>query len=787
MACPAFPSWRRLLPLAAAVVVLNVSTTSAAQPALLPNTQRLEMSGDLSAQMLAGIDAFLVRELGDSITSRAAYWQRDLTSAATYARSVQPNRERFRTAIGAVDELPARTDLEWVATTSAPAQVAETDRYRVFTVRWRVFENVYGEGLLLQPKSPPRARIIALPDADQTPEMLAGLVPGIPPALQHARRLVESGAQVIVPVLVDRSDAWSGNARLNRFTNQPHREWIYRMAYQMGRHIIGYEVQKVRAAVSWFVQENASADTVPIGITGYAEGGLIAFYAAAVDPRIEVALVSGYFAPRQDIWKEPVYRNVFGLLHEFGDAEIASLITPRSLVIEARRGPDVAGPPAPRSAQSGAAPGAITTPTFASIEAEWKRAKTLVGPTFSPQLQLIDATPEPTETNAGNERALQSFWSALHGRERPLSSREIASVATTRIPDVIARQRRQVKELEVFTQTLVAQAEPDRAAFFWQKLKPTAPAQWSPAVQSFKTTFWNEVIGRLKGADVPAHPRSRPLLDRPTWTAHEVVLDVRPDIFAWGVLLLPKDLKTGERRPVVVCQHGLNGLPEDTYAEDPALRVSGIYQAFAARLVERGFVVFAPHNPYRGDEDFRRLTRKLNPLKQTLFSVILEQHEQILRWLSDQPFVDPQRIGFYGLSYGGKTAMRVPSLLDGYALSICSADFNDWLKKTTTVDAPMSYMFTREYEIAEFNLGRTFNYAEMAAMIAPRPFMVERGHNDGVAPDEWVAYEYAKVRRLYAQLGIPQHTRIEFFNGPHAINGVGTFEFLHTHLNWPPK
>jgi hypothetical protein len=70
-------------------------------------------------------------------------------------------------------------------------------------------------------------------------------------------------------------------------------------------------------------------------------------------------------------------------------------------------------------------------------------------------------------------------------------------------------------------------------------------------------------------------------------------------------------------------------------------------------------------------------------------------------------------------------------------------------------------------------------------MMAPRPFMVERGHRDGVGPDEWVAYEYAKVRRHYAKLGIPQRTAIEFFNGGHEINAKGTFEFLHRHLNWP--
>jgi hypothetical protein len=46
-----------------------------------------------------------------------------------------------------------------------------------------------------------------------------------------------------------------------------------------------------------------------------------------------------------------------------------------------------------------------------------------------------------------------------------------------------------------------------------------------------------------------------------------------------------------------------------------------------------------------------------------------------------------------------------------------------------------------------------------------------------------VAYEYAKVRRFYdMQMHLPEATSIEFFNGPHTINGKGTFEFLRRHL-----
>ena len=66
--------------------------------------------------------------------------------------------------------------------------------------------------------------------------------------------------------------------------------------------------------------------------------------------------------------------------------------------------------------------------------------------------------------------------------------------------------------------------------------------------------------------------------------------------------------------------------------------------------------------------------------------------------------------------------------------------------------------------------------------------MVERGHFDGVAPDETVAHEHAKVRNLYsAKLGIGNKTEIEWFVGPHTINGKGTFKFLSKHLNWPTK
>jgi len=231
---------------------------------------------------------------------------------------------------------------------------------------------------------------------------------------------------------------------------------------------------------------------------------------------------------------------------------------------------------------------------------------------------------------------------------------------------------------------------------------------------------------------------------------------------------------------VVVCQHGRNGLPRDTIDGNKSA-----YNDFAGRLAERGFVTFAPHNLYRGEDRYRWLDRKANTIQATLFSFIVAQHEQILRWLATLPFVDGERVAFYGLSYGGETAVRVPSILEGYCLSICSGDFNQWTRKVAATDQPFSFMRTIEWEMPYWNLGQTFDYAEMAYLMAPRPFMVERGHWDLVGRDRWVTHEYAKVRWLYAQLGIAERTDIEFFQGGHSINGDGTFAFLHRHLNWP--
>ena len=754
----------------------------------LPGTKPLAIEGDIAARLVDTVDRFLLREIKKAKSNRARFWRRDFSSVEKYHASIQPNRDRLAHILGVRDQRIRFDALELVSTTKQPALVARGYRHRIYAVRWPVIRNIQGEGLLLVPEDEETivGNVVAIPDADQTPEQLAGLGDGLPPESQFARRLAEMGFRVVVPVLISRETKRRAPPGQDGRADLTHREFLYRSAFELGRHLIGYEIQKVLAVIDWFEQEGRIRP-LNTGVMGYGEGGMLALFAGALDTRIDVTCVMGFFGPREGMWQEPLDRNVFGLLQQFGAAELATLVLPRALIVEDSEFPEV------ELSGRGGAPGRLTRPDRVAVRAVRDRAKRLV--------PAIGGKPVSTFLLVESERLLDDrtmehfgrLMSDPSGTPQPRTSISEATSASAapedRKPtwsgppiDAAVRQRRQVDQIDQHNQWLLRESPFVRKKFMSQ-LDTSSIEAYQKSVEPYREIFRDEVIGRFDYQTLPFNARTRKSWETDKWTGFEVMLDVWPEVFAYGVLLLPKDLDLdgSEKRPVVVCQHGLEGRPTDTFLKDHRA-----YHDFAAKLTERGFITFAPQNLYLFGDRFRTLQRKANSLGKTLFSIIVPQHQQIVDWLQSLPYVDADRVAFYGLSYGGKTAMRVPALVTDYCLSICSADFNDWVRKNASSRHSFSYVWTGEYEIFEFDLGSTFNYAEMAALICPRPFMVERGHFDGVGWDEWVAYEYAKVRHLYqAKLGIGERTEIEWFAGPHTINGKGTFDFLHRHLHWP--
>ncbi|PQO37623.1 hypothetical protein DTL21_06670 [Bremerella cremea] len=733
----------------------------------LAGTRPLEMDDDIASKLVDGVDRFLLQQTELAAQQRETFWQRDTKSEAAYEKSIAKKRAKLGHLLGVRDPRHETIQFQRSTAIDQPAILATSDTFDVLAVRWPVCGEIEGEGLLLLPKGEIRGNVIAIPDASQTPEQLVGLEEGIPEIDQFARRLAENGIRVIVPTVISRERGLLQFAG-PRQSQLPGRELLYRSAFELGRHLIGYEVQKVLAAVDAF----EAANELPIGVIGYGEGGLLAFYSAALDTRLKSVAVSGYFGPRETLWQQPIDRNVFGLLNQFGDSQVASMIAPRTLIIEDEHfaTDDIPG-------QHGSAPGKIVAPERTEVVKEWKKALDVVRPLTNETWSTINGSPQ--DIRFGKEITLLSLLEGLPAKFDLKPPGKLPKYQANPI-DPTARMVRQMQQIDQFNQRLLRESTYARKAFF--QPDTSSLEAFEESVAPYRETFAQETIGQFDLPRLPANARSRQAYRTDQWTAYEVVLDVFPEVIAYGLLILPNDLKEEEQRPVVVCQHGLEGRPRDLIGEEK----HAAYKAYAGKLAERGFITFCPQNLYIFTDRFRSLQRKANPLGKTLFSIIIPQHQQIVSWLKEQPFVDPERIAFYGLSYGGKSAMRIPPLVPEYCAVICSGDFNEWIDKNASTRNPRSYIWTGEYEIFEFDLGSTFGYAEMAGLIAPRPFMVERGHFDGVADDETVAYEFAKVRHLYAaRLHLPDRCEIEWFDGPHTINGEATFDFLHRHLNWP--
>ncbi|HEY2155002.1 MAG TPA: hypothetical protein VGH33_05190, partial [Isosphaeraceae bacterium] len=647
------------------VVVASLSLIAAGPP--LEGTRAWSMPADPAREMVEGLHRYLDRETRAALARRDGRWDRVHTSADAYVKSVEPQRERLAAILGTTDERTRPVSLTYLSGPGVPAPLASSEAVRVTAVRWTVYPGFEAEGLLVEPVGAIKANVVALPDADMLPERLVWAAPGSGTEAATALRMAEAGCRVLVPTLIDRSTEFSGSP-LVRSTNLTHREWIYRMAYETGRHVIGYEVDEVRAAIDWFTRDGEPKR--PIGVFGIGEGGLIALHAAAVDTRIDAAWVAGHFAPREAVWSEPVYRNIWSLLNEFGDAEVASLVSPRALTIETCKGPEIAGPPPPVNGRSDAASGRLTTPSREAVNAEFQRlGEICYQGDGARSAKLFPADPsQPPRVGAQGLESFLADLQLIRAPDRPLPV-DPRAAGHERL-----RMGRLVAGMVGYSQSLLRTSELRRDAY-WSKADRKSAAAWEGSVEPYRTEFTEDLIGKLRPFEEPkTGALSAAVYDEPKWTGYAIQLPMEEDVFASGVLLLPKDLKPGEKRPVVVCQHGLEGTPKPIVDR----REKSSYNGFGARLADLGYIVYAPQNPYIGGDRFRQLQRKANPLGRSLFSIIIAQHARTLDWLKSRPEVDPSRIAFYGLSYGGKTAMRVPAILTDYCLSICSADFNEW-------------------------------------------------------------------------------------------------------------
>ena len=706
----------------------------------LPGTELLSPEREIvDILMLDQFDAFVSRELAKAPEVRAKNWRFDGKTPEEFQTFIQSKREIFVKMIGDIDErVPEITPVAPLTETLTGSLADDAKPYRVQTIQWPVFPDYNAEAILIDPADgKPAALEIVLPHAGMDPLDFFDHVPSL------ARLAGEKSTRVIIPALVGREKTKLPNGR----PAMSAREFIYTTAYGLGRGVIGYELESLLSLIDW-AKNAPETNAVPIRVAGYGEGGLLALYLGALDVRVDAVTVAGYFCERENLWKEPIDRNIFGFLNEFSDAELALLIYPRPLVIDSERGPalTIDLPPAE-----------LTAPDREAAAREIARAQALL-PSFLPNRDWIhEITPEEKE------------------RFGVIPDEDFSSAQS---PVYQKRQRRIIGELDAHNQTLLEQSHQTRQKFM-EKLDFSSEEAYCQSTEEYRKHFYEKIIGKYDLEFAPLNPRSRKTYDEEKWTGYDVLIDVFDGLSAGGIFMLPKDLRPEEKRPIIVVQHGLLGHMTSTLYDSEAWA----YHHIALHLVDAGYIVFTMQGLFTKPEFRIPGARKSNPIGKSLYSLIIPQHERLLVWLKTLPNVDPEKIGYYGLSYGGRTATRVPPVVTDYALAVCSADFADWALRSYSSREPYSFVGCNEYETNEFNMINTFSHAEMIALLAPRPFMIERGFFDPCGDNRSVGSECGKVRELYAgRLKRPERLTIDWFVGGHEADPPEVIRFLDQHF-----
>ena len=627
-------------------------------------------------------------------------------------------RDELRRLIGAIDTfLPRQPKLE---------PLGRLGSVQVSLVEWPVLSIgsapptrgsagslVRQFGILLQPESAnPRPAVVALADADQSAADLAGLTSRLPQEKQLARRLAEKGYVVYAPFFTERrafSEPWTDD-----------RSWLFRLAYQTGHHLTGSEAQQVAAARA-YLASLPTVDNSKIAVAGTGQGGMLALYSAAVAPYFAAAWIGGYFDERDRLPDEPEDRIVWGITR-FGDAGLASLASPCRLLLE------------------GGLPGA---------EREFRRISGAHARLLKPGSGL-----DELDTELGYKPSKVDTRGTL-----AFDPDRRAQIANAQFSGWQAWYRNAA--LEAYA-TREAAWLPDTSTIANYR-------KWAQP----KLEEYLDRIGRYPKADGPLEPRSIRIYDNDELTAWRLSVRLYDGVHAYGILAVPKNLHAGERRPLVFVQHGAAGTPEDALGVEPNSKADAVYSRFGLALVRRGYIVFAPMISTQTSPGRDRVSRRAQILGKSTIGIEVRKFSRLLDYFSTLPFVDSKRFAFYGLSYGGFTALWAGPAEPRFQVVISSGHFNDWDVKTSDVTQGTSFLFYPSVlDMFSFGLLPRFSHSEIAMLIAPRRF---------------AEVEMMRVEELYRRLGIPEKGQVARFDGPHRIDGAEAYPFLDRWLEWTPR
>jgi len=268
---------------------------------------------------------FLRNEVLDYASRQEKYWHRDYTSVESFARSVEPNLQRWREAVGLFEgdgtALNATLEL-WY----------EDEKCTAWWVGIGLLGGLKGRGILALPKGcrEPVPLVIAQHGIGSSPERVFGLDDPSDIYKGYGRRLVEEGFAVMAPMNV---------------TDAPPRARLERLCKLLGRTLWGLEIYRTKRLLD-YLETRTEIDVGRTAMYGISLGGAYTMFTTPLEERIKAVVVCAWFNhrrhkmavddPRYSCFLSGDEEHIWipGWLREFTDSDLASLICPRPMLVE---------------------------------------------------------------------------------------------------------------------------------------------------------------------------------------------------------------------------------------------------------------------------------------------------------------------------------------------------------------------------------------------------------------------------------------------------------------------